>query len=544
MEIAVFNQGDFGSWWYLIYRGCVDVEIVGKGRVCTLSQGDEFGKLALVNNAPRAATIITAVDNTQFFKVHKDDFNRILCDVEANTIRLQEHNRDVLILMKLTVSNCKKRTTVMSPPEGSSSSANLLTANDAASASASQQSSKLLVIAGTPEKMIEYCLESRFDMFWNPDDFIIESGHDDDDHRKNGSKGNKKGDSPNRQRRSSSLYAAHLDLLSKDTFFEDFILTYLVFISSSVLCHNLLKHYKVEDYCTNTSTSINYNPSIINPQVTITVNNHEKNHDGDADDQKGEDNQVIIDNDVITSDSSKQLVQVQDEMDFSIRSKKRVVRFVYSWRLLIGPELFFTDASAVAFVNILKNSLINDNIRFGSDCLKEEISMMEQILLDMDLFEEESSKRGLKKLKSDLPGIMQVVQSTFHHVTQPIISGSSTNLTEGSYASSNTPSPTIAISPEPSISRISSHFYRQGSGGRQLPQAPFKTSNHYNSPCASSAPSSGASSPIHMSSRSATPQNVKVSSSSMNYNAKSSLSSGMGMLFKNLDPIRPRDESE
>jgi Rap guanine nucleotide exchange factor 4 len=33
--------------------------------------------------------------------VDKTDFNRILKDVEANKVRLKEHNKDVLILEKL-----------------------------------------------------------------------------------------------------------------------------------------------------------------------------------------------------------------------------------------------------------------------------------------------------------------------------------------------------------------------------------------------------------------------------------------------------------
>lgn len=72
--------------------------------VCTLHEGDDFGKLALINDAPRAATIITNEDNCHFLRVDKADFNRILRDVEANTIRLQEHGRDVLILQRFTTT--------------------------------------------------------------------------------------------------------------------------------------------------------------------------------------------------------------------------------------------------------------------------------------------------------------------------------------------------------------------------------------------------------------------------------------------------------
>lgn len=44
----------------------------------TLHEGDDFGQLALVNDAPRAATIILREDNCHFLRVDKQDFNRII----------------------------------------------------------------------------------------------------------------------------------------------------------------------------------------------------------------------------------------------------------------------------------------------------------------------------------------------------------------------------------------------------------------------------------------------------------------------------------
>uniref|UniRef100_A0A7N6AUV2 Rap guanine nucleotide exchange factor (GEF) 4 n=1 Tax=Anabas testudineus TaxID=64144 RepID=A0A7N6AUV2_ANATE len=128
---VLFNQGEEGTSWYIIQKGSVNVVIYGKGVVCTLHEGDDFGKLALVTDSPRAASI--------------EDFNRILRDVEANTVRLKEHEQAVLVLEK--------------SPRASTLG-----------------SIKYTVISGTPEKILEHFLETmRMDIHHNPavDDFVL-----------------------------------------------------------------------------------------------------------------------------------------------------------------------------------------------------------------------------------------------------------------------------------------------------------------------------------------------------------------------------------
>ncbi|XP_026128460.1 rap guanine nucleotide exchange factor 4 isoform X3 [Carassius auratus] len=127
---VLFNQGEEGTSWYIILKGSVNVVIYGKGVVCTLHEGDDFGKLALVNDAPRAASIVLREDNCHFLRVDKEDFNRVLRDVEANTVRLKEHEEDVLVLEKTN-----NRASTSSPL-------------------------KYTVMSGTPEKILEHLLET------------------------------------------------------------------------------------------------------------------------------------------------------------------------------------------------------------------------------------------------------------------------------------------------------------------------------------------------------------------------------------------------
>ncbi|KAK1803803.1 hypothetical protein P4O66_020820 [Electrophorus voltai] len=133
--ISVFSQGDKGTSWYIIWKGSVNVITHGKGLVTSLHEGEDFGQLALVNDAPRAATIILREDNCHFLRVDKSDFIRILKDVEANTVRLEEHGKVVLVL--------EKSSGLGSPHLGGSGS-----------------SSKYTVMSGTPEKILEHLLET------------------------------------------------------------------------------------------------------------------------------------------------------------------------------------------------------------------------------------------------------------------------------------------------------------------------------------------------------------------------------------------------
>ncbi|CAG6021849.1 unnamed protein product [Menidia menidia] len=130
---VLFSQGDKGTSWYIIWKGSVNVITHGKGLVTTLHEGEDFGQLALLNDAPRAATIILREDNCHFLRVDKQDFIRILKDVEANTVRLEEHGKSVLVLEKSA---------------------------DSAEQGGAGTNSKYTVMSGTPEKILEHLLDT------------------------------------------------------------------------------------------------------------------------------------------------------------------------------------------------------------------------------------------------------------------------------------------------------------------------------------------------------------------------------------------------
>ncbi|MBV9327822.1 MAG: cyclic nucleotide-binding domain-containing protein [Chloroflexi bacterium] len=77
---AVVRQGDRGDRFYLIQQGTAEVIVDGADRsevVATLGPADYFGELALLRDAPRAATV-RATSQLRLLSLRGSDFNRLL----------------------------------------------------------------------------------------------------------------------------------------------------------------------------------------------------------------------------------------------------------------------------------------------------------------------------------------------------------------------------------------------------------------------------------------------------------------------------------
>jgi CRP-like cAMP-binding protein len=101
----VFRQGDPGTNFYIILKGCCAVQITGNrsdGRaeqrlLTVLKQGECFGEMALLGSQPRQASILCREDS-HFAVLSREDYTRILSKAHERMIRAK-----VDVLIKLPV---------------------------------------------------------------------------------------------------------------------------------------------------------------------------------------------------------------------------------------------------------------------------------------------------------------------------------------------------------------------------------------------------------------------------------------------------------
>jgi cAMP-dependent protein kinase regulator len=100
-DIKVISQGDAGDYFYVVEKGNFDVYIHPSGsvqpgadgignKVASIGPGGSFGELALMYNAPRAATIVSTEKGSLLWALDRVTFRRILMDSAFQRRRMYE----------------------------------------------------------------------------------------------------------------------------------------------------------------------------------------------------------------------------------------------------------------------------------------------------------------------------------------------------------------------------------------------------------------------------------------------------------------------
>jgi cAMP-dependent protein kinase regulator len=110
----VISQGDQGEFFYVVEKGKFEVYVNASGvlesgpdglgvKVATIEPGGSFGELALMYNAPRAATVLSVEGGGTLWALDRITFRRILMDSTFQRRRLYESFlEEVPLLSSLT----------------------------------------------------------------------------------------------------------------------------------------------------------------------------------------------------------------------------------------------------------------------------------------------------------------------------------------------------------------------------------------------------------------------------------------------------------
>ncbi|MCJ1464890.1 hypothetical protein MMC07_003505 [Pseudocyphellaria aurata] len=114
-DIKVITQGDAGDYFYVVEKGGFDIYVNSSGtvqpgpegmgtKVNTIGPGGSFGELALMYNAPRAATVISTDPSSTLWALDRVTFRRILMDSAFQRRRMYESFlEEVPLLSTLTL---------------------------------------------------------------------------------------------------------------------------------------------------------------------------------------------------------------------------------------------------------------------------------------------------------------------------------------------------------------------------------------------------------------------------------------------------------
>lgn len=100
-NIKIISQGDSGDFFYVVEKGDFDVYIHPSGsvqpgpegmgkKVATIGPGGGFGELALMYDAPRAATVVSASEVGLLWQLDRTTFRRILMDSSFQRRKMYE----------------------------------------------------------------------------------------------------------------------------------------------------------------------------------------------------------------------------------------------------------------------------------------------------------------------------------------------------------------------------------------------------------------------------------------------------------------------
>ncbi|KAI9357785.1 cyclic nucleotide-binding-like protein [Pilaira anomala] len=95
---AIIEQGGVGDFFYVVQTGTFDC-FIGPNKVASYTAGGSFGELALMYNAPRAATVIATLDAT-LWALDRVTFRTLLMENTSKKRKLYESFLEEVALLK------------------------------------------------------------------------------------------------------------------------------------------------------------------------------------------------------------------------------------------------------------------------------------------------------------------------------------------------------------------------------------------------------------------------------------------------------------